>query len=242
MPMFGGRGESVATGLMGMFQGIQQAKERAETMEHNKALLKVEQDKLKLMEQEIGLKGQSELYDFFLAKQQGQQPVVLKPGEGLFPTTGGGAIAEQPALLSDLFLTLGEGEKAFGPGERGGLDPKAVVEGARKPTTPVKKSAAVEWAEEFVEASKVNGQETVSMKEALMMTKSKDEGSFLSRYVLVRMVRDISMGLTLDPEKAMARLNAFMEEGKGVFEGLQGGGEAEVALPAAISQILGGGK
>lgn len=96
--------------FLGLARGMQKGMERQQEMGQRKDLLKLEQDKLKLVEKELELKGTSTLYDALYKKElaatesmnpnrRPKQPegFKLSPGEQYFPPTA------EPGVFGDPF-------------------------------------------------------------------------------------------------------------------------------------------
>jgi len=148
MPTF----QDAGTGLLGVFQGIQQARQRDMEIERGKELLKLEQDKFKLMEREVEQTGQSQLFDALFKQRSLEQPKVV--GKSLV-TPGGQSLYTEPPSLKDLILDLSEGATAFGLSvdESGKISTKQIAKGAPKVTSANAATAAMKNAKALVKAS-----------------------------------------------------------------------------------------
>src|SRR3990167_5192992 len=111
--------------LSGVLQGIEQRRQQTAEMEQKKALLKLEQDKLKLMEKEQELKGQQtqgqQVLDLFKSQAEANKPITMPPSSTLATPSGTPLFTAPsgPTKLSDKFITQPYG--IFGETEEGGL-------------------------------------------------------------------------------------------------------------------------
>jgi len=160
--------QDAGTGLLGVFQGIQQARDRDMEIQRGQEKLKLEQDKLKLMQREVEQTGQSQLFDALYKQKSLEQPKVV--GKSLV-SPGGQPLYTEPTSLKDLILNLQEGGTAFslGQGESGGVSATEIAKGTPKVTTANSPTAAIKNAKALVSAAKKKGVELPEM-DALMIS------------------------------------------------------------------------
>lgn len=172
MPM-GVGGQTIGASLLGMLQGMQAAKQQDMELEHKKSLLKLEQDKLKLMEKETELTGQSKLYQAMSEYERAKAPIPLGADQGLYSREGQEIVAPK-GKLKDRFMEVSPGAGLF---DLSGAEKPQMV-GSRPPA-----GGGAEVPKEIQIAERIAKERGIKVSDALFMILKQDKKSFVARYV-----------------------------------------------------------
>src|SRR3990167_3147590 len=204
--------------LGGVLQGLEQRRQQQTEMEHKKALLKLEKDKIKLLEKEVELRGQSEqgksLLDALRMQSEAQKPTVV--GKSLV-TPGGRAIFTEPSTppkLSEQFITQPYG--VIGPTEGGGL---GVVPGTAPPPEFLKTQGAEATPDKIQIAERLSKETGIPIGQALEKVMGMDEASM--RMELTKMLASLLIltGRDVEFDKLEKAIDRII--GKSADEGIQ---------------------
>lgn len=206
--------------LGGILQGLEQGKQRQQDLEHRKDLLKLEQDKIKLLEKEQELKAAGQkpsLKDLFMSTPGGLFGPI-KGGLGIVPGT---QPPTEPESLSSQYLETPWG--VFRPTTEGGLAP---VPGVQPPAGFVKPSPRPDLQEnmEYLIQKKI----AKTPQEAFELLRSGPEDFLVKVYA----------GLLSNPMVERVEIPAILKDVQKWYEDLRRGPTPEYYFDEKSGRIL----
>ena len=220
----------IGYGLLGVLQGIEKAQTRATDLQKSKDLLKLEQDKLKLMEKEIEQRGESSLYDAMSRYNQSRKVEFGNPGQ--VPTREGlpvgPAIPSAPSMDKRYTNVPEVGLVDLMPGE--GLPPRVSIP-APKGKGDKQGSADMQLIEFMV--SKLGETPQAAMDKVLKRDKATIIQSLTESLTKAAIISDPKTqipAIFAEAEKIYEKYYGKQEEPNGKPKG--------IALPSSIMDLL----